>query len=211
MMNANDRTFPRLGASLSLFAAMLLAACSPAVLEEPPLKGATIGGPFALTDQRGRAVADKDFAGQYRLMYFGFSFCPDVCPVDLQKLMQGLAQFEKADAQRGAQVAPIFITIDPARDTPTTLAPYVARYHPRLLGLTGSDDAVAAAAKAFLISYKKLEGSAPDRYLMAHRQLAFLMGPQGEPIALLPIDDPSTPADEGAADLVAADLDRWVR
>jgi protein SCO1/2 len=211
MMNGVDTAFTRPRATLSLLAALLLAACSPAVPEEPPLKGATIGGPFALTDQRGRAVTDTDFAGKYRLMYFGYSFCPDVCPVDLQKLMQGLAQFEKADAGRGARIAPIFITIDPARDTPAALGPFVARYHPRLLGLTGSDDAVAKAAKAFLVSYKKQEGSAPDRYLMAHTQLAYLMGPKGEPIALLPIDDVRTPADEGAADLVAADLDRWVR
>jgi protein SCO1 len=211
MMNAIDTAFTRPRASLSLIAVLLLAACSPIAPEEPPLKGATIGGPFALTDQRGRTVSDADFAGKYRLIYFGYSFCPDVCPVDLQKLMQGLSQFEKADAERGATVAPIFISIDPARDTPAALGPFVARYHPRLLGLTGSETAIASAAKAFLVTYKKQAGSAPDRYLMAHTQLAYLMGPQGEPIALLPIDDVSTPADEGAASLVAAELDRWVR
>lgn len=211
MMNIADTPFARPRASLVLLAALLLAACGPGPVEEPPLKGATIGGPFALTDQRGKAVTDRDFAGQYRLMYFGYSFCPDVCPVDLQKLMQGLRQFEQADAERGAKVAPIFISIDPARDTPQALAPFVARYHPRLLGLTGSDAAVAQAAKAFLVTYKKQEGSAPDRYLMAHTQLAYLMGPQGEPIALIPVDDITTPEDEGAADKVAAELDRWVR
>lgn len=211
MMNRSIRPFNPLRASLMLACAVLVAACSTAPPAEPPLKGARIGGPFALTDQRGRAVTEEDFAGQYRLMYFGYSFCPDVCPVDLQKLMQGLARFEKADAKRAARIAPVFITIDPARDTPEALAPFVARYHPRLLGLTGSDAAVAAAAKAFVVTYQKQEGSAPDRYLMAHTQLAFLMGPKGEPLALLPIDDPATPADEGAADLVAADLDRWVK
>jgi protein SCO1 len=131
--------------------------------------------------------------------------------LDLQKLMQGLRQFEQADAARAAKVAPIFISIDPRRDTPDALAPFVARYHPRLIGLTGSEAAVASAAKAFLVTYKKQEGSAPDRYLMAHTQLAYLMGPQGEPIALLPIDDITTPADEGKAELVAAELDRWVQ
>lgn len=211
MMNRITRRFPPLRASLTLAAAALLAACAPAPPEEPPLKGATIGGPFALTDQTGRAVTDRDFAGQHRLIYFGYSFCPDVCPVDLQKLMQGLARFEKSDPQRGARVAPIFITIDPARDTAAALAPFVARYHPRLLGLTGTDAAIAAAAKAYLVTYQKQEGSAPDRYLMGHTQLAFLMGPNGEPLALLPLDDPATPADEGAPDLVAADLDRWVK
>ncbi len=189
---------------------LLSAACS-GPPPEPPLQGATIGGPFTLTDQRGKTVRDSDFKGQYRLIYFGYSFCPDVCPVDLQKLMAGLRQFESIDPERGTKVAPIFISIDPARDTPEALAPFVARYHPRLLGLTGSDAAVAEAAKAFLVTYKKQEGSAPDRYLMAHTQLAYLMGPEGEPLALLPIDDISTPDDEGRPALVAAELDRWVK
>jgi protein SCO1 len=156
-------------------------------------------------------VRDSDFAGQYRLIYFGYSFCPDVCPVDLQKLMAGLRQFETIDPERGANIAPIFISIDPARDTPQALAPFVARYHPRLMGLTGSEAAVAQAAKAFLVTYKKQEGSAPDRYLMAHTQLAYLMGPKGEPLALLPIDDVTTPDDEGRPALVATELDRWVQ
>lgn len=211
MMNRLYGAFPLGHATLTLGLAAVLVACSPAPEAEPPLKGARIGGPFALTDQRGRAVTDKDFAGQYRIVYFGYSFCPDVCPVDLQKLMMGLAAFEKSDPVRGAKIAPIFISIDPARDTPAALAPFVARYHQRLLGLTGSDAAVAAAAKAYVVSYQKQEGSAPDRYLMAHSQLAFLMGPSGEPLALLPIDDVTTPDDEGAPRLVAADLDRWVR
>ena len=211
MMNRTYGAFAPRRASLMLAAAVLLAACAPEAEPEPPLKGATIGGPFALTDQRGQPVTDKDFAGQYRLIYFGYSFCPDVCPVDLQKLMMGLAAFEKADPARGAKIAPIFITIDPARDTPAALAPFVARYHPRLLGLTGSDAAIAQAAKAYLVTYKKQAGSAPDRYLMGHTQLAYLMGPAGEPLALLPIDDVTTPDDEGAPALVAADLDQWVK
>lgn len=211
MMNRLYGAFAPRRASLMLAFAISLAACAPAAEPEPPLKGATIGGPFALTDQNGRAVTDKDFAGQYRLIYFGYSFCPDVCPVDLQKLMVGLATFEKADPARGAKLTPIFITIDPARDTSAALAPFVARYHPRLLGLTGSEAAIAQAAKAYLVTYKKQEGSAPDRYLMGHTQLAYLMGPAGEPLALLPIDDVTTPGDEGAPALVAADLDRWVK
>jgi protein SCO1 len=211
MMNHLYGTVAPRRASLMLGLALMLAACSAAPEPAPPLQGATIGGPFALTDQRGRSVTDQDFAGQYRLIYFGYSFCPDVCPVDLQKLMMGLTAFETADPARGAKIAPIFITIDPARDTPAALAPFVARYHPRLLGLTGSDAAIAQAAKAYLVTYKKQEGSAPDRYLMGHTQLAYLMGPAGEPLALLPIDEVSTPDDEGRPALVAAELDRWVK
>lgn len=201
--------------SLLLILGAALAGCNgPAATPtdaRPPLEGARIGGPFTLVDQNGKTVSDTDFAGQYRLVYFGYSFCPDICPVDLQKLMRGLAQFEKDDAARGAKVAPLFITVDPARDTPAALKPFVARYHPRLLGLTGTPEQIAAAAKAYVVTYHKVDGSAPDRYLMAHSQLAFLMGPDGKPLALLPLDDPSTEKDEGAPAAVAAELAKWVK
>lgn len=218
MMNSANIGQRRIGASLLLammaILATTLAGCNPSATApeaRPPLEGARIGGPFTLVDQAGRAVSDSDFAGRYRLVYFGYSFCPDICPVDLQKLMRGLAQFEKDDAARGAKIQPIFISIDPERDTPDALKPFVARYHPRLLGLTGTAEQVAAAAKAYVVIYNKVEGSAPDRYLMAHSQLAFLMDPDGKPLALLPLDDPATDADEGAPALVAAELAKWVK
>lgn len=200
--------------SLLLLLGSALASCNAsggAASAEPPLAGARIGGPFTLTDQNGRTVSDTDFAGKYRIVYFGYSFCPDICPVDLQKLMRGLAQFEKADAARGAKVTPMFITVDPERDTPAALKPFVSRYHPRLLGLTGTPEQIATVAKEFVVTYNKVPGSAPDRYLMAHSQLAFLMDPDGKPMALLPLDDPSTDADEGAPDKVAAELAKWVK
>ena len=125
--------------------------------------------------------------------------------------MRGLSQFEKADAARGAKVAPMFITVDPDRDTPAALKPFVSRYHPRLIGLTGTPEQIAVVAKAYVVTYNKVLGSAPDRYLMAHSQLAFLMDPQGKPLALLPLDDPSTDPDEGAPDKVAAELAKWVQ
>jgi protein SCO1/2 len=201
-------------ASLLLAFGVALAGCdgaAPAPDARPPLEGARIGGPFTLTDQNGRTVRDSDFAGQYRIVYFGYSFCPDICPVDLQKLMRGLAQFEKAAPALGAKVQPLFVTIDPARDTPEALKPFVSRYHPRLLGLTGTPEQIAQVAKEFVVVYNKVEGSAPDRYLMAHTQIAFLMGPGGKPLAMLPVDDPTTDADEGAPDKVAAELAKWVK
>lgn len=202
-------------ASLILGLGLALAGCggpaAPAADPRPPLEGAKIGGPFTLTDQDGKTVRDTDFAGKYRLVYFGYSFCPDICPVDVQKLMRGLAAFEKSDAARGAKVQPLFITVDPARDTPAALKPFVARYHSRLLGLTGTPEQIAEVAKAFVVTYHKVDGSAPDRYLMAHSQLAFLMDPAGKPLVLLPLDDPSTDMDEGAPDKVAADLQKWVK
>ncbi len=214
MMNIANMGQKLVRASLIVALAATLAGCNGAAEAPPatpPLEGARIGGPFTLTDQNGKTVSDTDFAGKYRLIYFGYSFCPDICPVDLQKLMRGLAQFEKSDPARGAKITPLFITVDPARDTPAALKPFVARYHPRLLGLTGTPEQIAAAAKAYVVTYNKVEGSALDRYLMAHSQLAFLMDPAGKPLALLPLDDPSTDTDEGAPAAVAADLAKWVR
>lgn len=214
MMNFANMGQRLVRASLMLVLGSALASCggpAEAPPARPPLEGARIGGPFTLVDQDGNSVSDTDFAGKYRLLYFGYSFCPDICPVDLQKLMRGLAQFEKAAPERGAKIQPLFITVDPARDTSEALKPFVARYHPRLLGLTGTPEQIAAAAKAFVVTYNKVEGSAPDRYLMAHSQLAFLMDPEGKPLALLPLDDPSTDADEGIPDAVAAELGKWVK
>lgn len=201
-------------ASLMLAAAAALAACdgaAPAGDARPPLAGARIGGPFTLTGHDGRTVRDTDFAGKYRIVYFGYSYCPDICPVDVQKLMRGLAAFEKASPERGARVQPLFITVDPARDTPAALDAFVGRYHPRLVGLTGTPGQIAAVAKEYAVVYNRVEGSAPDRYLMAHTQIAFLMDADGKPLAMLPVDDPATDADEGAPDKVAAELAKWVK
>ncbi len=214
MMNIANMGRKLARSSLLLLTAAMLAGCNApagAPAADPPLAGAKIGGPFTLIDQDGKTVRDSDFAGKYRLVYFGYSYCPDICPVDLQKLMRGLSAFEKSDPARGARIAPMFITVDPERDTPAALKAFVGRYHPRLLGLTGTPEQIAAVAKAYVVTYNKVPGSAPDRYLMAHSQLAFLMDPQGKPLALLPLDDPSTDADEGAPDKVAAELAKWVK
>jgi protein SCO1/2 len=185
---------------LSLLLGLALAACGPSG-DEPPLKGATIGGPFALTDQDGRQVKDSQFAGRYRLVYFGFSHCPDVCPTDLARIGQALAQFEKASPARAARVQPIFITVDPERDTPAALKPYVAAFHPRLIGLTGTPRQIAETARRFGIYYEKAPSG--TSYTMNHSRLILLFGPEGEPIAILPHEE--------GADAIAAELERWVR
>lgn len=171
--------------------------------EEPPLKGATIGGHFSLTDQDGRRVSDTQFNGKYRLIYFGFSNCPDVCPVDLQVAGAGLRQFEEQDADRAAKVQPIFITVDPQRDTPEMLKRYVANFHPRLIGLTGSEQEIEAVKRAYAVFSQKGPVTAGGGYNVDHSRLFLLMGPQGEPIAIVPHD-------QGAGG-VASELARWVR
>ncbi len=154
----------------------------------PPgnLAGASLGGPFALIDQNGRTVRDTDFAGRYRLIYFGYGFCPDVCPTDLALIGRGLQAFESAQAGRAARVAPIFITIDPARDTPAVLKPFVAAFHPRLVGLTGTPEAIAAVARAYGVYARRMDTGDPENYLMDHSAMVYLYGPDGRPIAFLP-------------------------
>ena len=181
---------------------LLVVGCSQPV-EEAPLKGARIGGPFALVDQNGRTVRDSDFAGRYRLVYFGYSYCPDVCPTDLQSIGQAMRQFEKSDPGRAAEVQPIFITVDPERDTPPVLKAYVAAFHPRLIGLTGTVDQIAAVKKEFGIYSEKRPTGVGTDYFVDHSRLALLMGRQGEPIALLP--------QEQGAKAIADSLDKWVR
>lgn len=170
----------------------------------PPLAGATMGGPFTLSGSNGRRVSDREFAGKYRLVYFGYSFCPDVCPVDLQLVGAGLRQFEQSDAQRAARVQPVFITVDPRRDTPEVLRRYVAAFHPRLIGLSGSEAEIAQVARAYGVYYSHEQPAQPGgEYLVNHSRMIVLYGPQGEPIAIVPHD-------RGPA-AVAGELDRWVR
>ena len=196
----NEKPF---SAFLCMLLALLLAACSGAGGDAPPLEGAKLGGPFTLTDQDGRQVSNSQFDGRYRLIYFGFTYCPDVCPVDLQNIGQALRQLEKSDPEVAARVQPIFISVDPARDTPPVLKQYVAAFHPRLIGLTGSEERVAQVAKQHGVFYAKGERSGPNDYMVDHSRIALLFGPKGEPIAILPHDK--------GADAIAEELKRWVK
>lgn len=194
---------------LAIPALLLLAACSQqggnaaAPAGEPPLAGAAIGGPFTLTDQDGKTVKDTDFAGKYRIVYFGYTFCPDVCPVDVQRLMQGYRAFEKDDAAAAAKVQPLFISIDPARDDAAALKAFVGNFHPKLIGLSGTPEQTAAVAKEYAVYYRKAEGGDAENYMMDHSNAAYLMGPDGKPIALLPQD--------GKPEEIAQTLATWVR
>jgi protein SCO1/2 len=198
-----------------LLAPLALSACSKAPtqppLSEAPLYGATIGGPFTLTDQTGTKRSFDEFKGKYRIVYFGYTMCPDICTPDMQQLMAGLSQFEKAQPALAGKVQPIFITVDPTRDTPEKLKQFVEAFHPRLIGLTGSEAEIAATAKKFAVYYQKVEGSAPDAYLMSHLQAPYLMDSDGKPLEILPADEPNTDENEGKPDLVAAVLAKWVR
>jgi protein SCO1/2 len=198
-MNESAGSFAKL--LLSLLLVLGTVACGKA--EAPPLAGAAIGGPFTLVDQNGRAVADRDFAGRYRIVYFGYTHCPDVCPTDLATISQALTLFEKQDAARAAKVQPLFITVDPARDTPATLKEYLRAFHPRLVGLTGSAAQIADAEKKFVVYARKGDVQPGGGYAMDHSRQIVLQGPKGEPLALL--------ADDRGPQAMAAELARWVR
>jgi protein SCO1/2 len=153
---------------------------------------ALIGGPFHLIDQNGQPRSDIDFRGQYLLVFFGFTNCPDVCPTTLNTVTNAMEKLG-SDA---AKVTPIFITVDPERDTPAVMKAYAANFTPRLVALSGSPDAIAAAAKLYRIYYKKV-GEGAD-YSMDHTALLYLMGPDGNYLAHF---SPDATADDIAKDL----------
>lgn len=188
--------------ALCLPLALLAAGCGSAPAAEPPLAGATIGGPFELVDSQGKTVRWSDFDGKYRMIYFGYAYCPDVCPLDVQRMMQGYNKFKEAEPELAAQVQPLFVTIDPERDTPAVVGEFTSAFSDDLVGLTGTPEQVAAAAKAFAVYYDKRDANEEGGYLMDHSRAAYLMGRKGEPIALLPV--------EKSGDEVAAELERWV-
>lgn len=179
-----------------------LAACGGGE-SKPPLTGAHIGGPFVLTDQNGRMVRDTDFNGRYRIVYFGYTYCPDVCPTDMQKIGQAMRLLDKEAPGIARRVVPIFISVDPERDTPAALRQFVANFHPGVVGLTGSPQAVADVARRYAVYYKKQPPGPGGGYLVDHVAVAFLMGPQGEPIASLPLDQ------DGRA--IADQVRHWAR
>jgi protein SCO1/2 len=139
---------------------------------------ALIGGPFTLVGKDGKPVTDQAFRGKYMLVFFGFTHCPDICPAELQVIAAALDELgPKAD-----EVVPIFITLDPERDTPPVVADYVMNFGPRFVGLTGSPEQIAEAAKAYRVAYSKFqeEGAKPGDYTVDHSALVYLMGKNGE-------------------------------
>jgi cytochrome oxidase Cu insertion factor (SCO1/SenC/PrrC family) len=137
---------------------------------------ALIGGSFELVDQNGKTRTDAEFRGKYMLVFFGYTHCPDVCPTGLQAMAEALDALGK-DAE---QIQPIFITVDPARDTPAVMKDYVGNFHPRLLGLTGSAAQIAKAAKAYRVYYARAGKPGDEDYAMDHSSFTYLMGPDGK-------------------------------
>jgi len=201
MMNNRLRSVAILLAS----ACLSVAAChrQPADLSTAPLASAHIGGTFSLVDQNGHPVSEHSFSGKFVMTYFGYTSCPDACPTDLQHLMAGFAQFERQDPTAAAKLQPLFISVDPARDTPERLKAFTAAFHPRLLGLTGSEAAIATMARGYAAVYQKGLPAANGQYLVDHSRTAILFGPHGEPIMIM--------SQDGTPQKIADELAMWVR
>jgi len=140
-----------------------------------------IGGPFTLTDHTGRQVSEQDYLGSFTLIFFGYTFCPDVCPTELGDIALALDEL----GTDSVGVTPLMISIDPERDTPAVLAEYVPLFHERLIGLTGTPEQVKQVADAYRIFYRRVEDPAYNYYLMDHTSFVYLLDPKGNVAALL--------------------------
>ena len=137
---------------------------------------ALVGGPFTLTDHKDKRVTDRDFRGRTLIVFFGFTFCPDVCPSGLQVIAAAIDKL----GPKGQSITPLFISVDPERDTPAQLASYVKSFHPRLVGLTGTAAEVEAVAKAYRVYVKKVtDPKSTAGYTIDHSSIIYVMGPDG--------------------------------
>lgn len=178
-----------------ILAVLLLLAAAPASLPSlahgPVSKSSTapdlsalFGGPFSLIDHHGTPRTDRDFPDKFLLINFGYTHCPDICPLDLSTMAAALDLL----GQTGELVQPLFITIDPARDRPAVMKDYVLNFHPRLIGLSGSEAQISRAAKAYRVHRSKLiiENAPPGDYLANHTSLTYLMAPDGKFVTMFP-------------------------
>lgn len=139
-----------------------------------------IGGPFTLLDGNGQTVTDKDFRGKYMLVYFGYTFCPDVCPTTLNAVADAMDKLGPA----ASNIQPLFITVDPKRDTPAVVKQYAAAFGPKIEGLTGTPEEIADVAKEYRVYYAEHRtGNGPNDYSMDHSSVLYFMGPNGDFIA----------------------------
>lgn len=139
--------------------------------------GPNIGGPFTLVDQNGVTVTERDLLGHTTIVFFGYTFCPDVCPIGLNRITEALEQL----GARADKIVPYFFTIDPARDTPAALQEFAQHFHPRLRALTGTEEQVQQAVTAYKV-YRKLDKRSPDdvEYVVDHTSLIYVLGPDGK-------------------------------
>ena len=149
-------------------------------LASPSGEAVRIGGPFELVDQHGAPRTDEDFRGRYMVMYFGFTHCPDTCPTVLLKITNALEELAELDAAKAERVVPVFISVDPERDTPEALRSYAENFHPRLVALTGTLRQLEEVGRTYGVFFAKVPTGAPGVYLMDHTGFVYLIGPDGD-------------------------------
>jgi protein SCO1 len=159
-----------------------------------PMAGVAIGGPFTLTDHNGNIVTEKSYSGQYKLVFFGFTNCPMVCPTGLQKMAKALDTLGYAEKN----IQPILISVDPERDTPDVLKQYVNQFHPKLVGLTGTKTDIENVQKAYRVYSAKVQDDTMTDYTMDHSAFMYLMSPDGKLVSLY--------QDSDTAEQIAADI-----
>jgi protein SCO1/2 len=175
-------------AAAGVLLALALLALLPRTQASHGASGAEIGGPFSLVDGAGRTVTENDFKGKYLLVYFGYTHCPDVCPTTLGGIAEAIAKLPAADQ---ARLVPLFITVDPQRDTPAVMNAYAHAFGKQFVGLTGSDAAIAAVEREYRVYAARHELKGGD-YAMDHSSVIYVMGPDGRFLAVL--DDEMAPA-----------------
>jgi len=152
---------------------------------EGNLSGSGIGHEFSLVDENGNAVTSASYDGKWRLMYFGYTYCPDICPTDTATMAAALDILRQTNTQAAQRLQPLFVTVDPERDTPEALAEYTDHFDPDLIGLTGSRAQIDAALKTFRVYARKMPGDTQDSYLYDHQAMFYLMDPRGRPVQFL--------------------------
>jgi protein SCO1 len=173
-------------AGAALLAAAAVAAVAIGTASRPGPGSVTIGGPFALLDGQGRTVTERDFRGRWMLVYFGYTHCPDICPTTLANIADAIGRLPPAQRQA---IAPIFITVDPARDTPATVTTYAHAFSPAIAGLSGSADAIAAVERAYHV-YAARHDEPGGGYAMDHSSVLYLMRPDGQFAGVIAADQP---------------------
>lgn len=154
-------------------------------LPAPPMAGVSVGGPFELVDHHGAVVTEADYAGQPKLIYFGFTYCPAICPTELQKITEVV----KALGDDGQKIQPLFVTVDPERDTPEVMQEYVSLFHPRLVGLTGSRAQIDKVLKNYRVFARKVESPEINDYTMDHSSFIYLMSAENTLVSMYRIKD----------------------
>ena len=165
-----------------------------------PMAGLNIGGPFSLTNHLGEDVTEKTYAGMHKFIYFGFTYCPAICPTELQKMSRVMSALEKNHPEAAQNVQPIFITIDPERDRVPVMKEYISLFHKRFVGLTGTRPQIDFIKKGYRVFATKVQDETMNEYTMDHSSFLYLMSPENTLVSMYRMAD--------SADIIYRDIEK---